>query len=103
MDTKPTASLALAGLLAAGTLGTAHSGNEDQEATAVQGAKVSLVQAIATAERQTGGQALGAGTDRKSGRPRITIETNGSKGVRTTVIDARSGQVSGVHAGGEQD
>ena len=105
MNTKLIASLALAGLLAVGTLGTAYaaSQDEDQEATALQGAKVSLVQAIATAEQQTGGQAFDAGADRKGGQPRITVETNGPKGVQTTVIDAENGQVVRAHAGGEQD
>jgi len=105
MDTKLTAALALAGLLAAGTLGAAHAAgqDEDREATALQGAKVSLIQAIATAERQTGGQAFDAGADVRDGQPRITVETNGPKGVQTVVIDAQNGQVVGTHAGGEQD
>ena len=100
MDTKP---LALAGLPAAGTLGTAYAASQDEEATALQGAKVSLVQAIATAEQQAGGHAFDAGADRKDGQPRVTVETNGPKGVQTTVIDAQNGQVVGAHAGGGQD
>jgi len=105
MNTKLATALALAGLLAAGTLGTAYAAgqDEDQEATALQGAKVSLVQATATAEQQTGGQAFDAGADVRGGQPRITVETNGPKGVQTVTIDAQSGQVVGTHAGGEQD
>jgi uncharacterized membrane protein YkoI len=105
MNTKLTTALALAGLLAAGTLGAAHAAgqDEDQEATALQGAKVSLIQAITTAEQQTGGQAFDAGVDKKGGQTRIAVETNGPKGVQTVTIDAQSGQVVGTHAGGEQD
>ena len=103
MDIKPVAALALAGLLIAGTLGTAHAASQDEEATALQGAKVSLVQAIAAAEQQTGGRAFDAGADRKGGTPRITVETNGPEAVRTTVIDAQNGQASGTRAGGGQD
>ncbi len=58
MNTKLTLTLALAGLIAMGAAtGTAVAAgdDEDREATALQGAKVSLVQAITTAEQQTGG------------------------------------------------
>lgn len=105
MNTKLTASLALAGLIATGAMvGTAAAaGDEDREATALQGAKVSLVQAITTAEQQTGGQAYDAGVDVNGGQTRIMVETNGPKGVQTVAIDAQSGQVVGSHGGGEQD
>jgi len=106
MNTKLAASLALAGPIAAGAAaGTALAagGEEDQETTALQGAKVSLVQAITTAEQQTGGQAYDAGADRNGGKTRIMVETNGPKGVQTVAIDALSGQVVGGHAGAEQD
>jgi len=105
MNTKLATTLALAGLLAAGTLGAAFAAgqDEDRDATALQGAKVSLIQAITTAEQQTGGQAFDAGVDTKGGRTRIAVETNGPKGVQTLTIDAQSGQVVGTHAGGEQD
>jgi uncharacterized membrane protein YkoI len=105
MNTKLTTALALAGLLAAGTLGAARAAghDEDREARALQGAKVSLIQAITTAEQQTGGRAFDAGVDTKGGQTRIAVETNGPKGVQTVTIDAQSGQVVGTHAGGEQD
>jgi len=105
MKIRLIAVLALAGLLAAGAIaGTAIAAqNEDQEATALQGAKVTLAQAIATAEQQTGGKAYDAGVDAKGGQTRIVVETNGPKGVQTVAIDAQSGQVVGGHAGGEED
>lgn len=98
--------LAMAAVLMTATIGgTALAGgdNEDREATALGGAKVSLVEAIATAEQQTGGRAYDAGVDVKDGQTRIVVETNGPKGVQTVSIDAQSGQAVGGHAGGEAD
>lgn len=106
MNTKITMSLALAALLAAGSVaGRAFAGSrdEDREANALQGAKVSLTQAIASAEQQTGGQAYDAGVDAKGGKTLIVVETNGPKGVQTVTIDAQSGGVVATHAGGEAD
>lgn len=100
------AMMALAGLLASGAVaGTAYAGSNDEanEATALQNAKVTLPQAIATAEQQTGGKAFDAGVDSKGGQTRIAVETNGAKGVQTVIVDAQSGQVVGTHAGGETD
>ena len=97
---------ALAAMLAAGSIaGTAHAGDRGagQEATALQGARTTLAEAIATAERQTGGQAYDAGVDTKGGQVRIVVETNGPKGVQTVSVDARSGQVVAAHGGGEED
>jgi len=105
MNTK-LISLALAGMVAAGALSGAAFANgsdEDREATALQGAKVSLTQAIASAEQQTGGHAYDAGVDISGGQTRIVVETNGPKGVQTVAIDAQSGQVVASHAGGETD
>jgi uncharacterized membrane protein YkoI len=98
--------VALAGLLATGTLaGTAFAAGNDEanEATALQNTKVTLSQAIATAEQQTGGKAFDAGVDTKGNATRIAVETNGSKGVQTVIVDAQTGQVVGTHAGGEAD
>lgn len=104
MNTKLTAALALVGLLAAGSgVALAAGHDETREATALQGAKVTLTQAIATAEQQTGGHAFDAGVDIKGGQTRIAVETNGPKGVQTVTVDTQNGQVVGTHAGGEQD
>lgn len=106
MNTKTLATLAFAGLLATAALaGTAIAANNDEarEATALQGAKVTLSQAIATAEQQTGGRAYDAGVDIKGGQTRIVVETNGPEGVQTVTMEAQSGQVVGTHAGADQD
>jgi uncharacterized membrane protein YkoI len=102
MNQKLIASLAVAGLLAVGSgAAWAAGASESQEATALQGAKVSLSQAIATAEQHTGGTAFDAGVDIKNHRTRIAVETNGPKGVRTTLIDPQTGRITGGHAGPE--
>lgn len=104
MTTKITTVLALAGLLAAGvTVASAAQTDEQREATALQGAKVSLTQAIATAEHMTGGKAFDAGVNLKASQPRIAVETNGPKGVLTVIVDAQSGAVIETHAGTEAD
>ena len=106
MKTKLMMTLALAGLLAAGTTAStafAAKSDEAQEANALQGAKVSLTQAIASAEQQTGGHAYDAGADVEKGKTIIVVETNGPKGVQTVTVDAESGHVLGTHAGVETD
>jgi uncharacterized membrane protein YkoI len=102
MHIKTLTTLALAGLLAACGALAAEKG-ELREETALQNAKVTLPQAIATAEQQTGGRAYEAGVDLKHGEPRIAVETNGPKGVQTVFVDAQTGQVVGTHAGAEPD
>lgn len=106
MNTKFSLALTLAGLLAAGTVaGTASARDSDEarESNALQGAKVSLTQAITTAEQQTGGRAYDAGVDIKGSNTLIVVETNGPRGVQTVTVDAQSGSVVATHAGGEAD
>lgn len=97
---------ALAAMLAVGSItGGAHASDRDagQEATALQGTRTTLAEAIATAERQTGGQAYDAGVDTKGSQVRIVVETSGPKGVQTVSVDAQSGHVVAMHEGGEED
>ena len=98
----------LAALLIAGSLAGAASAADrdkeaDREATALQGSKLTLIEAIKTAEQQTGGHAYDAGVNADGDKVRIVVETNGPKGVQTVSIDTQSGQIVGTHAGGEQD
>ncbi len=98
--------LAMAALLMTATIGgsaLAADRDGDREAAALQGAKVSLTQAIAMAEQQTGGQAFDAGVDTRGGQTRIVVETNGPGGIHTVSVDPQSGGVVGTHAGGEED
>ncbi len=105
MMIKYSAVAAFAGLLILGVAGPALAakGGEEQEQTALQGTNLTLTQAIATAEQQTGGKAFDAGVDVDHGKPRIVVETNGPKGVQTVIVDAQNGQIVGGHAGGEED
>jgi uncharacterized membrane protein YkoI len=95
----------LAGVIVLGGLGPSVAASRDEagEQTALQGTKFTLSQAISIAERQTGGKAFDAGVDIDKGKPRIVVETNGPKGVQTVIVDARSGEIVGGHAGGEAD
>jgi uncharacterized membrane protein YkoI len=99
------AAIALAAVLVLGVAGPTFGANngDRQEETALIGTKVTLSQAISTAELQTGGKAFDAGVDVDQGKPRIVVETNGTNGVQTVIVDAESGQIVGGHAGGEAD
>jgi uncharacterized membrane protein YkoI len=68
-----------------------------------QETSLTLSQAIAMAEHQTGGKAFDAGVNVDEGKPRVIVETNGTQGVQTVIIDAQSGQIVSAHAGGEPD
>lgn len=104
MKLKLITTLVMAGLLAAGSgAAWAAGSSETQEATALQNAKVSLSQAIAIAQQQTGGTAFDAGVDIKGHHTRIAVETSGPKGVRTTYIDPQTGRIVGGHQGVEPD
>lgn len=73
MNTRRITSLALVGLIGTALAGPAFATAEDREATALQSATVTLPQAIATAERQTGGKAFDAGVAVKGGATRISV------------------------------
>ena len=105
MINQHSAAIALAGTLFIGVAGPAFAGasRKAQEQTALQGTAMTLSQAIAIAEHQTGGKAYDAGVVVDHGKPRVVVETNGPTGVQTVIIDAQSGQVVGGHAGGVPD
>jgi uncharacterized membrane protein YkoI len=105
MINQHSAVIALAGILFFGGAGSALAvtSGEAQEETALQETSLTLSQAIAMAEHQTGGKAFDAGVNVDDGKPRVIVETNGPQGVQTVIIDAQSGQVVGAHAGGEPD
>ena len=99
------AAIAFAGILFLGGAGSALAvtSGEAQEETALQETSLPLSQAIAMAEHQTGGKAFDAGVNVDEGKPRVIVETNGTQGVQTVIIDAQSGQIVSAHAGGEPD
>ena len=110
MNTKHIATLALAALLATSAAGGgAFAKDRDQDgrdAAAFAGMKVTLTQAIATAEQQVGGRAVGADVSQERGANRIAVEVAGPQGVKTVLVDAQTGQVTATHDGdqdGEDD
>ncbi|HEX3414236.1 MAG TPA: PepSY domain-containing protein [Stellaceae bacterium] len=105
MINRYSAAILLAGILFIGVAGPALGGTkgEAREQTALQGTTLTLSQAIAIAEHQTGGKAYDAGVDVDHGKPRVVVETNGPNGVQTVIIDAQSGQIAAAHAGGVPD
>jgi len=107
MKIRRLAPVALAALLAIGATGgialANGRNNEGSDAAALANAKVTLVQAIATAELQAGGRAVGAGVDNENGRVTIAVEIAAKDGVRTVLIDAGTGQVAATRAGGDHE
>lgn len=77
--------------------------DEAQELTALQGAKVSLLQAVATAEAQ-GGKALAAEYDRDDAALAIKVETVDAAGTTADLrVDAMTGAVIAAADDGEDD
>lgn len=105
MMIKRSIPILLAGVIVVGVAVPCFAASRDEarEQTALQGAKLTLSQAISVAEQRTGGKAFDAGVDVDKGKPRVVVETNGPKGVQTVIVDAQSGQIVGEHAGGEAD
>ena len=102
---KYIASLALAAVLAFGTAAHAKTGDQDsRDIAALDGMKITLQQAIVTAEQQAGGRAVSADVKQENGGTRIAVEVVGTGGVKTVLVDARSGAVTAAHgADGDDD
>ncbi len=64
--------------------------------------KVTLQQAIATAEQQSNGRAISADIRQEKGAARIEVEVVGPKGPQVVMVDAQSGLVTATRVG-EQD
>ncbi len=107
MRKKHLLAIAIGALLVTGIAGgvaLASADNEgDIDAATLARAKISLTQAIATAEQETGGRAVSADLRAENGMPRIEVETAGPQGPRTVVVDAQSGHVAATRAGEEND
>ncbi len=103
MNTKRTIPLALAAALAtvaAGGLARAQGGQDARDTAALAGMRVTLQQAIATAEGQAGGRAVGADVSQERGATRIAVEVAGPQGVKTVLVDGATGQVTATRADG---
>jgi uncharacterized membrane protein YkoI len=104
MNVKHSFPLALVALLAVSTAGVlAHAetrDNDTRDTAALATMKVTLQQAIATAEQQAGGRAVGADVSQQGGTTRISVEIGGPQGVKTVMVDGQSGQVTATHDSG---
>lgn len=105
MSIKHIIPVALAALFAVGAAGgiayAKDSGQDAQDTAALAGMKVTLQQAIATAEQQAGGRAVGADMSQERGATRIAVEVVGPQGVKTVLVDAQTGQVTATRDGGQ--
>jgi len=95
--------IALAAVIAVSALGVnayaAERGDQDKADQAMlANAKVTLQQAIATAEQQTGGRAVSADLNQEQGAARFSVEVAGQQGVKTVLVDAQTGQVTATNA-----
>jgi uncharacterized membrane protein YkoI len=76
-----------------------ESKNEQAEIGAIMNAKTSLAQAIAAAERQTGGKAVETGLDNQNGVMAYEVLVANGTTVQKVLVDLDSGQVTKVAAG----
>ncbi len=98
--------LALATVVAlAGAAGIAQAGDKPDaaEMTKLAAAKTSLSQAIAIAEKETGGKAIDAGFDNEDGTLSLEIEVLKDNAVSKVIIDADSGKVLKVAVADSED
>jgi hypothetical protein len=78
-----------------GTVGAVYAGSDNnaKELTALQNAKISLVQAITGAEQKSGGKAIGAGLNNENGAMTYGVEVRKGNTVETVLVDLNSGDV----------
>lgn len=91
--------LTMAGVIAAGSLGVAGAvmakdkDSKTNETAIVANAKVTMAQAIATAESQVGGKAVGAGIEDQNGTAAFEIDVLKDGQRHRVLVDTQSGQV----------
>ena len=91
--------LAMAGVFAASTLGLVgaamarENGPAASETPILTNAKVTMSQAIATAESQIGGKAVGAGIEDQNGIVAFEVEILKDGQKHKVLVDTQSGQV----------
>ena len=99
--------VALAALVATGAAGGIAFANEKADAgldpAALANIKVTLQQAITTAEQQTGGRAVSADLKQERGKAQIEVDVAGPQGFKTVQVDAQTGQVTATQVGDVAD
>ena len=78
-----------------GAAGVAHADDklDSAEMATLMAAKTSLAQAIAIAEKETGGKAIDAGFDSEDGATTLEVEVLKDKNVSKVIVDAETGKV----------
>jgi uncharacterized membrane protein YkoI len=97
---------ALAAVVILGAVPAVAVANEHQdqaEISALQGAKVGLIDAIRTAEQQISGKAIDAGMDNHDGQLRYEVKVLKDGAVQDVMVDAQSGQVVAAKANEDQN
>jgi uncharacterized membrane protein YkoI len=106
--TKPVA-LAMVSVLTMGTLaaaGAAYAKDKElrtNEAAIMANAKVTMAQAIATAEQKTGGKTVGTGIEDQDGTVFLEVQVLKDNQRHSVLIDPQSGQVVKVAIDNEGD
>ena len=98
--------LAVATIVAlGGAAGIAQAGDklDPAEMAKLAAAKTSLSQAIAIAEKETGGKAIDAGFDNEDGTMSLEIEVLKDNNVSKVIIDADTGKVVKVAVADSED
>ena len=76
---------------------------EQNEARVLASARISLAQAVQTAETRTGLKASEAGIDDEGGGPYFEVSVGHGAQEQTVLVDTQSGQVAGVRADTDQE
>lgn len=97
------AAIAIGVGMAGGAVAESEDSGLDDDAAVMLAAKVTLVDAIATAEKEVGGKAIGAGTDDQDGALFIAVNVAQGEKVQKVLIDPQTGKVIKITAADEGD
>ena len=76
--------------------------SEAAELAAIEGAKISLADAIAAAEKEFGGKAVEAGIEDENGALAYEIELLGPNGEQKVAVDTQTGKATEMAADAEE-
>jgi uncharacterized membrane protein YkoI len=100
------AAVVILGALPAVAVANEHQDSQHQdqaEISALQGAKIGLIDAIRAAEQQVGGKAIDTGIDNQNGNLRYEVKVLKDGAVHNVMVDAQSGQVVAANQGNEDE
>jgi uncharacterized membrane protein YkoI len=103
IKTIPAALTALVILGAVPAVAVANEHQDQAEISALQNAKVGLIDAIRAAEQKVGGKAIDTGIDNQNGTLRYEVKVLKDGAVQDMMVDAQSGQVVAAKANEDQN